>query len=64
MRNLQNIIICCGSAEPVPLTPDDYYIVPSDEERERYLGVFRKIFEKMGHIDHYNMMMGIKGIES
>lgn len=44
--------------------PDDYYIVPSDEERERYLGVFRKIFEKMGHIDHYNMMMGIKGIES
>ena len=44
--------------------PDDYYIVPSDDERERYLGVFRKIFEKMGHIDHYNMMMGIKGIAS
>ena len=42
--------------------PDDYYIVPSDDERERYLGVFRKIFEKMGQIDHYNMMMGIKGI--
>ena len=42
--------------------PDDYYLVPSDDERERYLGVFRKIFEKMGHIDHYNMMMGIKGI--
>lgn len=42
--------------------PDDYYIVPSDDERERYLSVFRKIFERMGHIDHYNMMMGIKGI--
>ena len=44
--------------------PDDYYIVPSDDERERYLGVFRKIFEKMGQIDHYNMMMGIKGISN
>ena len=23
MRNLQNIIICCGSAEPVPLTRNE-----------------------------------------
>lgn len=40
--------------------PDDFYLVPTDDEREKYLKVFRMIFEKMGHMDHYNMMMGIK----
>ena len=27
---------------------------------ERYLSIFRIIFEKTGHIAHYNMMMGIQ----
>lgn len=35
---------------------DDLYITT---ESERHLNVFRNIFEKTNHIEHYNMMMGI-----
>lgn len=40
--------------------PDDLHIVPDDDVVERYMRVFELIFIKMGHIDHYNMMMGIQ----
>lgn len=38
---------------------DDLYISIDNSMVERYLDVFRKIFEKTLHISHYNMMMGI-----
>lgn len=40
--------------------PDDLHIGLQEDNKERYFHVFRQIFEVMGHIEHYNMMMGIK----
>lgn len=37
--------------------PDDLHIGYQEDNREKYLHVFKLIFEKMGHIEHYNMMM-------
>ncbi len=37
---------------------DDAYVTPSDAMIESQLRVFRAIFERTGHIAHYNMMMG------
>ena len=39
--------------------PDDLHIGYQEDNREKYLQVFKMIFDKMGHIEHYNMMMGI-----
>jgi len=39
---------------------DDYYYTALDTSTvDKYLAVFKKIFEKTDHIAHYNMMMGI-----
>lgn len=38
---------------------DDYTMFVTDESVEAYLDVFEKIFDKMGHSQHYNMMMKI-----
>ncbi len=38
---------------------DDYMMQNDIETQERYLDIFKLIFEKLGHIAHYNMMMGI-----
>ena len=38
---------------------DDLYISADDQLVERYLRVFREIFEKSDHGGHYRMMMGI-----
>jgi wobble nucleotide-excising tRNase len=38
---------------------DDIMIYLEPESIEKYLKVFKKIFENMGHISHYNMMMKI-----
>jgi len=35
---------------------DSLYI--QDDEPEKYINVFRKVFKKMGHFAHYEMMMG------
>lgn len=40
--------------------PDDLYVESVDDSLERYQEVFKKIFEYTNHIEHYNMMMGIK----
>lgn len=40
--------------------PDDLYVEVVDDSAERYQEVFKKIFDYTGHIEHYNMMMGIK----
>ena len=39
--------------------PDDYSIIPDEEQIGKYLDVFKQVFEVTGHIQHYNMMMGI-----
>lgn len=36
---------------------DDLEIPVNQDEIQKYLNVFKLIFEKMGQIDHYNMMM-------
>ena len=37
---------------------DDPHFSPDESMFEAYLGVFKKIFCRMGHIAHYRMMMG------
>lgn len=39
---------------------DFYYTPPIADGVERYLSIFKAIFEKTGHIAHYNMMMDIQ----
>lgn len=43
--------------------PDDYSVIPDQEQAERYLEVFKQIFEVTGHEQHYNMMMGIENTD-
>ena len=40
--------------------PDDLYVEAPCDTIAKYFEVFRKIFEKTGHIAHYNMMMEVK----
>lgn len=37
---------------------DDLYVSADNSVVERYLSVFKKVFEKTGHIGHYDMMIG------
>ncbi len=39
---------------------DDCYVSPNEGQVERYLTVFKRIFEETGHIAHYNMMLGVE----
>jgi wobble nucleotide-excising tRNase len=43
---------------------DDLYVTPSNTMVRSYLGVFRAIFEKTGHIGHFKMMMGDDFVEN
>ena len=43
--------------------PDDFHIIQHDDILEKYTSVFKRIFMIMGHLEHYNMMMGIENIE-
>lgn len=36
---------------------DDYSATPNQDDSAKYLKVFRDLFDKVGHIAHYNMMM-------
>jgi wobble nucleotide-excising tRNase len=38
--------------------PDDLYVSFDDQAMEAYLRVFKGVFEKLGHLPHYEMMMG------
>lgn len=38
---------------------DDFSVTISNEQIENFRNVFKNIFEYTGHIEHYNMMMGI-----
>jgi wobble nucleotide-excising tRNase len=37
--------------------PDDLFIEHQDTVIEKYFEVFKNIFDQMGHLEHYNMMM-------
>lgn len=37
--------------------PDDLFIEYQEATIEKYFDVFKNIFTKMGHVEHYNMMM-------
>lgn len=39
---------------------DEYYSPPDDSTVERYLDIFKQIFEKHEQLSHYNMMMGVE----
>ncbi|MDR3712859.1 MAG: AAA family ATPase [Puia sp.] len=39
--------------------PDDIFHTLDEATMERYLAVFQKVFVRMGHTNHYNMMMGL-----
>lgn len=39
--------------------PDDLYIEQEDDLKGKYMDVFRLIFDRLGHINHFNMMMKI-----
>lgn len=41
---------------------DDFAMCLSQEDIEKYIKVFKDIFEKLGHINHFNMMMRIEYI--
>jgi wobble nucleotide-excising tRNase len=38
---------------------DDFNVTMSNEQIENFKNVFKNIFEYTGHIEHYNMMMGV-----
>ncbi len=42
---------------------DDLYVSVDDSTVDTFLKVFKAVFEKSGHIAHYNMMMGDADIE-
>jgi wobble nucleotide-excising tRNase len=42
---------------------DDVYISIENTQIDNYLRVFRRIFDKMGHMGHYKMMMGDAYVE-
>ena len=39
---------------------DEYYSTPDNATVEKYLQIFKRIFEQREHTAHYNMMMGIE----
>jgi wobble nucleotide-excising tRNase len=39
--------------------PDDIFHTLDEASMERYLDVFQRVFVRMGHANHYNMMMGL-----
>lgn len=49
--------LICWINEGSHTIPDDLYIEQHDDTKEKYLMIFKKIFEEMNQIEHYNMMM-------
>lgn len=37
--------------------PDDLFVERPENQVDKYKVIFKKIFENMGHVEHYNMMM-------
>ena len=62
--NLQEKEICrsllCWVNDGSHCFPDDCNLIPDQDQEEKYLEVFKRVFEVSGHEQHYNMMMGIE----
>ena len=62
--NLQEKEICrsllCWVNDGSHCVPDDCNLIPDQDQEEKYLEVFKRVFEVSGHEQHYNMMMGIE----
>lgn len=62
--NLQEKEICrsllCWVNDGSHCVPDDCSFIPDQDQEEKYLEVFKRVFEVSGHEQHYNMMMGIE----
>jgi wobble nucleotide-excising tRNase len=62
--NLQEKEICrsllCWVNDGSHCVPDDCSLIPDQDQEEKYLEVFKRVFEVSGHEQHYNMMMGIE----
>jgi wobble nucleotide-excising tRNase len=46
-------------SHPGGILSDEHFSMPDEATVNRYLQIFKEIFEKCDHAAHYNMMMGI-----
>ncbi len=44
--------------DPSHSVADDVFVTLDETTVKKYLDVFQKVFIKLGHASHYNMMMG------
>ena len=58
-KNICNSLISCINDSSHYIN-EDINVIFDDDMLDKYLGVFKKIFENMGHISHYNMMMKLE----
>lgn len=56
--------LLCWVNEGSHIPADDVFVALIDDQADRYMEVFRKIFDTLGQIGHYNMMMRIDDIEN
>ena len=54
------ITLLCWVNDGSHCVPDDCSLIPDQDQEEKYLEVFKRVFEVSGHEQHYNMMMGIE----
>ena len=61
LNNTQDKEICrsliCWINDGSHCLSDDLFVENQSEMTDRYMNIFKKIFEKSGHLSHYNMMM-------
>ena len=58
-KNICNSLISCIN-DTSHYINEDINVIFDDDMLDKYLDVFKKIFENMGHISHYNMMMKLE----
>ena len=58
-KNICNSLISCINDSSHYIN-EDVNLIFDDDMLDKYLDVFKKIFENMGHISHYNMMMKLE----
>lgn len=58
-KNICNSLISCINDSSHYIN-EDVNVIFDDDMLDKYLDVFKKIFENMGHISHYNMMMKLE----
>lgn len=58
-KNICNSLISCINDSSHYIN-EDINVIFDNDMLDKYIEVFRKIFENMGHISHYNMMMKLE----